>query len=822
MISSATAFILGIAYFHFLPFFPFTINSLIIITGCCLYLRCNNKKAILLAALFFLSGIFYSLLRYDPIPEIKFSQDNVSVSGTIVDLPEVSDNNLRITLDDVSINGKTIMGKVRLYIIKAIINKAPSPLPSPSRGEGALYLFTGDVVKAFTKPKEPPVFHNPGVYSYNSRKDGILGTGYTKEIKLVRRGKGFLSWIGRMRQRLGGIINASLSHDNASFNNAIITGLKRGMGQDVLDHFSSTGLTHLLSISGTHFGLLAFLIFQFVKRSAGFLPDKAFKAMTIYITPTQAAVIVTMPLLVFYMLLAGAGAPAVRSFIMAFIYMLALLIGRRGQWLNSLSIAAFIILLWQPDELFGLSFQLSFIAVLSLGLIMENNEETEQATDSQKTEKKERVFLYVDKFAKSLKSSILITIAAVMGTAPLIALYFKQFPLVSPLTNLIITPIVCFIILPLGFLTGFASLLFDLQTLPLSWLLNTATGFTLYLTEIFSNIPYANIHVPNPSFLMIMFYYLSCVFLLKSSVRWRYFPLVIVVTFYLLNPLLSEARFRITFLDVGQGDSSLIELPDGKVMLIDGGPTAPDSGRMVVAPYLWSKGIRKIDYLVISHTHPDHYGGISCLLNNFDAGEVWTSGRGSDVITGLIDNAKDKKIIVKTLKRGQLLEGKGYKIYVLHPYAGFYTGSPRGQFSDENSGSLVLKIESDSGAVLFTGDIEEEAENNIAHLGAWLKSDIIKVPHHGGRTSSSIGLLNAVKPELAVASVGRNNSFHHPHEETVRRYIESGTRLLRTDRDGAVIVTFNEEGYEATTYSDSEFKEAGSWEDEVRNLMLLL
>ncbi|MDO8282506.1 MAG: DNA internalization-related competence protein ComEC/Rec2 [Thermodesulfovibrionia bacterium] len=810
MISSATAFILGIAYFHFLPFFPFTINFLIIITAYYLHLRCKKKKAILLVSLFFLFGILYSFARHDPIPEIQFPQDNVSVSGTISDLPEASEDNLRITLDNVSLNGKTIRGKVRIYLL------------SDKTRQAAPILYTGDVVNTITKLKEPSTFNNPGVYSYDSKKDGIAGTGYTKEIKLLQRGKGFFAWIGGMRLRLGGIINDSLSHDNASFNNAIITGLKRGMGQDVLDHFSSTGLTHLLSISGTHFGLLAFLIFQFVKRSLGFLPDKAFKAMTLCITPTQAAVVVTMPLLVFYMLLAGAGAPAVRSFIMAFIYMLALLLGRRGQWLNSLSIAAFIILLYEPSSLFDLSFQLSFIAVLSLGIIMENKEETDQLSESRNTEKKKGIFIYADKFIKSLKASILITIAAVLGTAPLIALYFKQFPLVSPLTNMIITPIVCFIILPLGFLTGFASLLFDLKTLPLSWLIDMATGFTIHLTEIFSRIPYANIHVPNPSFLMIMLYYLSCLFLLKSSVRWRYFPLVLVVTFYLLNPLLSKDNFRVTFMDVGQGDSSLVELPDGKAMLIDGGPAAPDSGRMVVAPYLWSKGIRKIDYLVISHTHPDHYGGIAYLLNNFKTGEVWTNGRGSDVITGLIDNAEDQKIIVKTLKRGQLLEGNGYKIYVLHPYEDFYAGSPRGAFSDENSGSLVLKIESDDGSVLFTGDIEEEAENDIAHLGAWLKSDIIKVPHHGGRTSSSIKLLNAVRPEIAVASVGRHNSFHHPHEETVKRYTGSGARLFRTDRDGAVIVTFNKKGYDVTTYWDSEFKEVDTWADEARNLMLLL
>ena len=159
------------------------------------------------------------------------------------------------------------------------------------------------------------------------------------------------------------------------FRSAIIPGLKTGISRDMRDAFSTTGLAHLLSISGTHFGLLAFMVFISIRTVIKYLPVRLLSKMTLYITPTRIAVVITLPVLVFYALISGASTPTVRSLIMIFIYMLALFLGRKGQWLNSLSIAALIILLWNPKALFELSFQLSFIAVFSIGYVLEKRAE---------------------------------------------------------------------------------------------------------------------------------------------------------------------------------------------------------------------------------------------------------------------------------------------------------------------------------------------------------------------------------------------------------------------------------------------------------------
>jgi competence protein ComEC len=506
---------------------------------------------------------------------------------------------------------------------------------------------------------------------------------------------------------------------------------------------------------------------------------------------------------------------------MVVIYMLALFLGRRGEWLNSLSIAAMIILICRPAELFELSFALSFVAVFSIGYFLENTPlttEQQQNTGSSSLPAITAGYKWI--FLK-VKTGLLLTTAAVFGTAPLSIAVFHQFPVIAPLANLIITPLVCFVILPLGFVSSFIALFLDMHVMPLNSIIDDITGFALLLVKLSSKIPYANVRIHSPSILLIADYYLSWMLYLKNSCRWRFIPLTIIIFLYLVIPSLSNHNFRITFLDVGQGDASVVEFPDNTVMLIDGGSEDVGAGQRVVAPLLWSRGIRTIDYLVVSHPHPDHYGGLHFIMDNFEIGELWTAGKSVYMARELFNSAASKGMAVRTPVRGDVMKAKEYMIYVLHPYDEFFAGSPRGGFSDENSHSLVLKIESQGTSLLFTGDIEEEAEMNLLDLGKWLKSEIIKVPHHGGRTSSSISFLKAVNPDIASVSAGKQNPFHHPHQKTLKRYEKVGARLLRTDRDGAITITARDGSYKVTTYQGNRFQKVKSLQDEIRNLRLL-
>jgi competence protein ComEC len=224
--------------------------------------------------------------------------------------------------------------------------------------------------------------------------------------------------------------------------------------------------------------------------------------------------------------------------------------------------------------------------------------------------------------------------------------------------------------------------------------------------------------------------------------------------------------------------------------------------------FLQYKGWKTVDTLVLSHVHPDHTGGLDIILKKFQVREICDNGR----------IVYPDKLSLHSLKRGDVIESKGYRIYALHPYPEFYT-MRGGDYISENNDSLVLKIEGNKSSFLFTGDIEEEAEENILHLGNWLRSSIIKVPHHGGKTSASRSFFKVVSPDIAVISAGRDNSFGHPHQEMLDSL--QGARMYRTDIDGAVKISESDDGVAIKNYREFRLTEAKSVNDEMKNFRLL-
>jgi competence protein ComEC len=744
------------------------------------------------------AGFYYARLFHNPSPfnldiegktlEIKGSPKSEAVPlsfhqdmfSQIVSIDSALDNEDRyLNIQEMRIISNSILMHDRTYLIRARV--------------------PGDI------------FSNPG----NIRN---IISGYALEVHDT--GSADTGIFGKARSRLNDFMKNNFSSETAPFLMSIITGERSLITREMNNAFNVTGLAHILSISGAHFGLLFFILFKIFNFLIKMLPYRILVRLTLYFTPSQIAAAACIPSMIGYLCISSMSLPAIRSFIMITLFLIGLFIGRKGFWLNTLLFAAAVILIIQPDSILDISCQLSFIAVLCIGLVAEqqrhSNSEEQQAGP-----------LSAKKFFSSaiqyFKISMLISLAATIGTAPLVAYYFHYFSVISPLTNLIITPVIGFVILPLSLISSFIFLISNI--FPLQSLIDSFTAFVMDLIRHIAQWNFVDIKIPAfPSVLLFIFYLgilIYTVMNVKNSSEAAIQKKPSRIVFKILMPLsialipliiytgiklFEHQGLRITHLDAGQGDTAVIELPDSRVLVLDTGRNGLQTGN-----FLRYRGIKKVDVIILSHGHPDHVGGLEYLLDNFSVAGIWDNNR-LKYIDGLPEG-----ISHRGLQRGDIVEGAGYKITVLHPYDGFYTMYSHGD--DANNDSLVFKLQCRN-AFLFAGDIGAEAEEDLTHLKEYLKSAVLKVPHHGSRTAASEEFFNAVLPQIAMISAGRKNIYGHPHEEMLEML--QNARILRTDMDGAIGLQEMSDGtIKIKTWKEFQLTEAKTMAEEFMNLKKL-
>lgn len=806
------SFLSGVVFFYSFSYFPYITGILFVLSAAVLILK---KKYLLIPVIAI--GILYTFFRYAPEHDISRLRGKDAVaSGTFVSGAIAASS------------GKFIQTFYTDSAFSGLTEKEINIISDTEFEIGARHELLIKLSRDLTR-LSPGVMKNDNIYA------NLVGV-----MDSDKGSKTALSVLENARAGLNRHITKNFDTDSGALISSITTGQRVYMSEELRDAFNVTGLAHILSISGTHFGLFSVLLFGLFRFLIKYLPYRILQRVTVYLTPPQGAAVLCLPFMVAYLGLSGWGIPAVRSFIMVSLFLAGLLIGRKGFWLNSLLFAAFVIVLWSPDAIFSLSFQLSFLAVLFIGFsvgYMEDKESAE-AGKSGSTEDKNFFSRIITSTLQIFRTSILISLAASLGTALLVAYYFHYFSLISPLSNLIVTPLIGFILLPLALLSSFVFMATGYY--PFIPLIKIVAGLSIYLVKFMSAIPFSGIKLPAfPVSLVLFFYAGVAVYFISAHLSLRgkvvalsedeipstladkhrtrndrlkkiylaTFVSVIIAGYLSFSFLVKKHGISITYLDVGQGDASIVELPDKRAIVIDTGRTGKEA-----AAFLKYRGKETIDALVLSHSHPDHTGGADYLARHFKVKELWDNGRliyPDNLLGGITRRA---------FERGDVIEGKGYRMYMLHPYKEFYIMEDN-KYDEANNSSLVLRIEGKSKSFLFTGDVEEEAEENIAHLGKWLKSDVIKVPHHGGKTSASEWFFSAVSPDVAVISAGRDNSFGHPHQETLDML--GNTKIYRTDIDGAIKITEKDGNLEVKTFKDFQIEKTKSFSGEIRNIKRL-
>ncbi len=630
--------------------------------------------------------------------------------------------------------------------------------------------------------RRPRSVANPGAHDWSGslRRRGVRATMFLWDERRLARLAATTDATDRLRVTLGAWITRRTTEPVRGYLTAVLLGATQSLDRDTRAALTRTGLAHVVSVSGFHVAVAAgacVVALRWGLLRVGTL------ALRIDVT-TVAASAGLVPVAA-YAAIAGGTVPATRAFLTYAVLVAVVLARRPLDGVRALALVALAIAIRTPDVAADVSFELSFASVLAL-LAVARRAAPSTPADAGALRRRWRSLVV---------APIVTSVAAGAATAPLTAWHFQQISLIAPLANLLVLP-----------LLGPATLLPGLAALPLVAVLpnaadallavaSAAASLGLALAVRLAALPGAAVDTPMPSLLEVALAYAAL-----ALGWWRHAGpappraqhaavaiLAIVAAAdvaYWVWERWGNAAVRVTFLSVGQGDAAVVELPRGPVMVVDAGglPGDFDPGERVVAPFLRSRKILRVDVLVVSHPQLDHHGGLAHVAERFRPAEIWSSGaRGTSAAYARLDAAVSAAgVRTVTLARGMTRRLGEVRVEVLHP--------ERRNGLGVNDASLVLRLVHGRTAYLFTGDIEHVAESELLRAGVVLASDVLKVPHHGSATSSTAPWLAAVAPRIAVVSSGADNRFGFPAPTVLRRLRATGARVWNTAEDGAVHV----------------------------------
>jgi competence protein ComEC len=646
-------------------------------------------------------------------------------------------------------------------------------VPLPPRGDPDMWR-PGDLVEVTARIGPPKSFANPGAFDYARylRTRGIHLTGTIKSPQLVRflaRGPIRLrplaaemrhAIVGRLRHAAG-----AGGETSSAFLAALLVGERSDLPDELERTLLRAGVFHIVALSGLNVGLVAMLVAGILR----LLPLNGSWRRVL----ASAAVIA-------YWLIARESGSISRATLMVVLYLVGGASGRAISPLGTIAVSAILLLMGNPEWATDAGFQLTFGATFGILLL------GSRRPSSRRSRGRAGHFM-----RGVILRSFRISAAALAGTTLITAYHFHTVTPVAILANLVAVPIASLLLL-IGIGIAAADSLIPLAArcgaAVAGWLLQ----FLEFTCRIVSTPPGLSFHVLPPSLALVL---AGCAAVLAAGLlrsKWRVVALACLIVSLALTVAagrrsIEEGRLELAVLDVGQGDALLVRCPNGSTLLVDTGGfrgTEFDVGDRVVAPALRALGHLRLDVLAITHAHRDHLGGAVSILEQFSPRAVWL-GKTPEAhpdIQELERVAGERGSSIVQPLRGVSLDFGGLRLRVLHPRTGRHPApSPR------NDDSLVLLLEFGQRALLLTGDLEEAGESGLVDAGERIEAELLKVGHHGSRTSTTSPFLARVDPDLAVISVGSFNPWRHPDSEVLDRLRESTITVYRTDRHGALL-----------------------------------
>ena len=751
--------LLGMAVFFFLSFF--------------LLMRESSRTWLAFLLLF----LFFGAWRFawgEALPTDDVSHligHEAAVEGVLVEAPHV-----RRTAQGVFVRYTVAAERVRL---RGEEQTASGTLYVSEMREGVGDLpEIGAEITAFGKIKGIYGYGNPGRIDVE-RAAAVKGVRARLSAKKPgirwETGEAYpvLRWSERVRSAYRASMESVMPKEDAAAIFAMLFGGYEGIKPELIEAFTATGIVHILSVSGSHITLLAAVM--------------ACLGALLRLRPTVTAVFVAV-VISLYCVLAGCVPPALRAGAMGLLAFFALAWERESDARRLLVLVGMALLFFEPLLAFDVSFQLSFAATAGLLYLA-------PPFDSWLSRLR-----FLPRFAAM---SLAVTLGAQLATVPFLAWYFHRLSLSSLAANIVVVPVVELVIVA-GLFAGLVSFVLPFLAKIVFLADSLLLGLVYECTRLLAHVPGGEVYLPTLSAPLALAYFaVLAVFVQPEERRAAVFswcskqrkPLLasalLIVFAMALWQILRPQEMAVHFIDVGQGDAALVVTPHGRALMIDTGGTRDasfDFGTRVDVPYLWHYGVRQLDYIILTHAHEDHAGGTGGILRHIPVGMVLTAHEGRMEyarVLGFSPTAPEMRKIVPA-EAGEHIDLDGVAVDILYAPEKAANGEA-GAGITGNELSNVIRVRYGAATFLFTGDLEAAQEQHMLEEGKNPKCTVLKVAHHGSKTSTTEAFLASAQPHYAVISVGRENNFGHPAPEVVKRLEKEGAKLYRTDEDGAIV-----------------------------------